>query len=245
MKIKGLAKLTGEAIEQTAERFITYYNRSGLRNLLPTNLMDVARFLNEKHGFIFDFDMIIGFAEDGTKILGAFNPKKKIILVDKSLQSDGDKFNFTLAHEIGHLILHRKLTIVYEFPGEIIGANSIEFKEDNHTDADWMEWQANRFGAALLMPKPIFAAKLLQAKQKMNNTSRPYHLFVNDHPQSLSEYFLIIDDLSSFFGVSHTAVKIRLATLGMVTDYRSYSGKVQQLSNVIDWNDVSVDNPPF
>lgn len=245
MKINGLARLSGDAIEQKAERLLTYYNSTALTYLRSTDLKDIARFLNEKHGFIFDFTRIIGFAEDGTKILGAFNPKKKLIFVDSSLQADITKFNFTLAHEIGHLMLHRKLTFVYELPGEIVGADSIAFKEDNNTDADWMEWQANRFGAALLMPKPIISAKLSQAKQKVGNSSRSDCLFVNDHPQSISEYYFIIADLSNFFGVSHKAVSIRLNTLGMVKDYRQYAGMIQPVSKMMDWNDIAVDDPPF
>ncbi|MBI2272257.1 MAG: ImmA/IrrE family metallo-endopeptidase [Bacteroidetes bacterium] len=245
MKIKGLKKLNTETIEQLAENWLTYCNYTALEHRRPTNLIEMAKFLTQKHQVTFNFASIIGFAEDGTKILGAFNPKKRLILIDQSLATDPSKFNFTLAHEIAHLVLHRKLKIKYDTPEELMGANSLEFLEATYTDGDWMEWQANRFAAALLMPRKVVKAQLAFAKSTVSNTSRPDHLYINKHPQSVSDYFVIIDNMAGFFGVSHTSLKIRLSALEMITDFRDQTPYYFNEARYVDWKYIPDEEEDF
>lgn len=84
--------------------------------------------------------------------------------------------NFTIAHELGHLILHYPRT------------NEVE----KHTyvftryGSNIVEWQANRFAAALLMPRELFLQKATEFRKDTQK-------------------------LSSFFEVSLPAVEIRLS----------------------------------
>lgn len=88
---------------------------------------------------------------------------------------------FTVAHEIGHIILHHPLN---EKPFE-----KIDYRGANST-FDRKEWEANRFAAALLMPK--------------------------DESKIIWEQTYDIDDFADRMGVSKVAAAIRLETLGFI-----------------------------
>ncbi|MBU1207878.1 MAG: ImmA/IrrE family metallo-endopeptidase [Proteobacteria bacterium] len=79
------------------------------------------------------------------------------------------RYRFTLAHEIGHLILHKDLI-------QSIRPNSVAEWEDFIIQVDpeayeWVEWQAYTFGGLVLVPrKPLkedFIQQILSLKQKI------------------------------------------------------------------------------
>lgn len=79
----------------------------------------------------------------------------KDILVDQSVY-DGvsNRYRFTLAHEVGHIVLHRKFYEGRTYYGA--GAwcdRQAELKGDN---LRWFEYQANSFAGLILMPSPEF-----------------------------------------------------------------------------------------
>ncbi len=102
--------------------------------------------------------------EKGTIILN------EILINDLKQQG---RYQFTLAHELGHWILHRKEFI--EDENQINLFNIVGNTTENDyikclnrdveynnvisnklkTDLDWLEWQANYFGASILMPKKL------------------------------------------------------------------------------------------
>lgn len=63
------------------------------------------------------------------------------------------RFRFTLAHEVGHFILHRRFIKKFAF-------SSIDVWKDFYRKADdkkysWLEWQAYAFAGLLLVPRKI------------------------------------------------------------------------------------------
>lgn len=85
--------------------------------------------------------------------------------------------NFTIAHELGHLYLHSR---------------DIKNKEIifNRYGSGRLEWEANWFAAAFLMPSKLFKEK---NKEFNSDTS----------------------DLSLYFNVSESAIKVRKKDLGL------------------------------
>jgi Zn-dependent peptidase ImmA (M78 family) len=223
MHIEGRQILSAEYIEERTEQLLVHYNPNYFDYVKATPLMEIIDFLREKHQVIFRFDDYLGFSERGERILGATNPKKRVILVDASLKADEHKFNFTLAHELGHLALHRKLKIVYndaadegsETINERLG-NSKNFK----TEADWMEWQANYYASALLMPKQTFIAGLVLQQRELG-ISRVGKIFIDDQRTNQADYWKLLSMLSKFFRVSQMAVEIRLHKLNLIDDRRN------------------------
>ena len=88
----------------------------------------------------------------GEDILGAaFVAEREILIDERVLQHEG-RFRFTCAHELGHLLLHRKVKSVFHETGDVGFCGS----------PDAYERQADRFAAAFLMPVPLLELELIQ-----------------------------------------------------------------------------------
>jgi Zn-dependent peptidase ImmA (M78 family) len=222
MRILGRQILSAEEIESRAETLLLHLDANILKYVKPTPLIELTSYLTEKHGIIFRFDENLGFSEKGERLLGAFNPKKRVILVDASLKADEHKFNFTLAHELGHLSLHRNIKMTpngkEDAPTDTINER-IGSTNAIRSEADWLEWQANYYASALLMPREIFKAGLIM-QQKQMGISRVGSIFVDHQPSNQSDFFQLLTRLSQYFKVSKTAVEIRLLKLNLVDDRR-------------------------
>ena len=93
----------------------------------------------------------ISIATLDTEILGALYLVNKLIEINERILPDNDKrctgvFNFTLGHEGGHYVMHAP-------PLAANDQNVICRKSDEYLD---IEWQANFFASALLMPREPF-----------------------------------------------------------------------------------------
>lgn len=100
---------------------------------------------------------------------------------------------FTIAHEIGHLVLHK---------GAMFVDKTVRLNRDSTSSKaiDPREIEANRFAAELLMPD---TAITIEARKRLSRKA------------SVSEAFLV-DSLASVFEVSTHAMEIRLTNLGIL-----------------------------
>lgn len=102
--------------------------------------------------------------KDGEVVLGKTLPVKGKILINRVLKKEPERGRFTLAHELGHWVLHRKLFLarretidLFERSGvdsdfEFVGLNRSVFPASCRPNAvPREEWQANRFAVALLI----------------------------------------------------------------------------------------------
>ncbi|MBN1348525.1 ImmA/IrrE family metallo-endopeptidase [candidate division KSB1 bacterium] len=75
------------------------------------------------------------------------------------------RLRFTIAHEIGHLVLHREEIEKCQFRTE---ADWIRFREDmSEDDLFWFEQQAYEFAGRLLVPMPQLMNKLKVHRDKI------------------------------------------------------------------------------
>lgn len=99
---------------------------------------------------------IIVYDKENNSIKG-LSVSDKTIIIDGSLYEDDSKETlrrFTLAHECGHIIFHRKYFSTNEPPVGYLSDYKSSFtseKRDLFSDRDWLEWQANTISACLLM----------------------------------------------------------------------------------------------
>lgn len=117
-------------------------------------------------------------------------------------QHSEHRYRFTIAHELGHFILHRNNSRLFiektQRPDQ-----RIMFRDNTSSTGEYLkEREANSFAAALLMPR-----KSVEEKAAEYNTEIAEDLI----------YALARD-----FNVSNQAMQIRLANLGIV-DYDSLS----------------------
>ncbi len=147
-----------------------------------------------------------------------FHMPPNMILVERALYDPAFEhvFRFTLAHEIGHAFLHRRFCTT---PGNMKkyaeqgSADAIQdtkerFQQKNtdrlQTERDWLEWQANAFASAVLMPVSL-----------VKDVGRKVLPSSGADLMSLNELLVTVSDI---FRVSLTASWHRLKELGYIPE---------------------------
>lgn len=145
------------------------------------------------------------------------------ILIEEGIYNrrEPGRFNFTLAHEAAHLVCHEGASVGNGVQCRQTGSGTIVMcrtegerypQYGKKTPADWMEWQADFFGAALLMPRVtvqmtieriLWNAGCFGGVCGMREVNRSPRLFAH-----------IAEQLSGVFLVSRTAAAIRMDNLG-------------------------------
>jgi Zn-dependent peptidase ImmA (M78 family) len=135
--------LSTEQIESAAEQFRNEaLDALGLdRSTLPVPVERIAEF---HLGYELDF------TDQDADIIGGIDFHTKVILINPKIEDHEGRYNFTIAHEIGHHCLHRELYIKHQDELGILCRSKARPVE---------EVQADRFAEALLMPPgPVRAA---------------------------------------------------------------------------------------
>jgi len=179
--------------------------------------------LKETYDVPFCFEHDLGYSRPGCKILGRFDFKPRQILIDRLLPYDSPRFRWTLSHEIGHLVLHRKLNpmlITTVTPQFVDTREQLHFiRTSKRSELEWIEWQANQFASALLLPRPIIHTALVTIQNQLE-IRRPGSIYLDDQRHNLRDYVTILRLLAERMNVSRTMLRIRLLNLGILIDAR-------------------------
>ena len=177
-----------KTIERKANELLTaYYGFEPAKIKLPVAIDKILE-INLNLNVLWE-----NFKDD--KILAALVPQEKMVALNEILTSDTGKGreNFTKAHEIGHWILHVDQTNSdanplpgFSKPYEKICRSSLQ---------DWDEKNADKFASYLLMPEELMRASM--KNEKISNWED-------------------IRKMAEKFGVSSTAMRIRLENLNFV-----------------------------
>lgn len=120
--------------------------------------------------------------------------QKSTIGVNTNQNTFSVRKNFTLAHELGHFVLHNDISNTF--------VDKIFFrkKSDGYTTKEEkIEREANYFAANVLMPEHLIQKEI----ENINND----FLFEEDN---------IVEDLAAKFSVSKSAMLYRLINLGII-----------------------------
>jgi hypothetical protein len=186
--------ISDDAIERSAEALLAQYAHArGVEIRAPIPIDDVVVHLK----LTLDFDDLarmfeIPDPEGGAEILGAIFFNKRWVVIDESLDSYYSpfkefEFRYTLAHEVGHWLLHRPLFAkdpaqVFLFrrppPPSVVRRRRHWERQSPGRDCYWstqaaqgpIEWQADHFACCLLMPRHL----LIAAWQERFGSSNPY-----------------------------------------------------------------------
>jgi Zn-dependent peptidase ImmA (M78 family) len=147
--------------------------------------------------------------------------KKGTVIIDNTLLEENQehRYRFTAIHEAGHWLFHRhkyckkttKFTLydISNVDSFKCRANNIEGKfkpVEQWNDNDTMEWQANYFSSALLMPKSMMS-------KLCNDKNIVHELKCQSYWGNEMYNSLLIDKVSEVFNVSKKAAEIRLKNL--------------------------------
>lgn len=123
---------------------------------------------------------------------------------------------FTLAHEIGHLILHSPI-LKERLKEKSDTENTLSLKYNSSTkSSERLEVQANLFASYLLLPE-----RLLVARMQMIFIEYRIHrkyLYLDRQPVNQREVFEILSKLSGEFQASIEAIRLRLIKLNLLID---------------------------
>lgn len=164
---------------------------------------------------------------------GAIWLREQRVEVDKSLDpylfpAKAGRYRFTLAHEAGHWRLHRHLFLEQESAAEDCDEPDFVCQSSNTHP---LEWQANYFAAALLMPRSMVARAWLETFGSMQPISPAdlthirqeiWEELQHTRPSSASELTtdMILEHaakpLAKTFQVSPEAMRIRLEDMKLL-----------------------------
>lgn len=198
--------LTNDQIEQKALKLLADFQRSsGIQLIAPP--VPVRKIVEAHLNLHLLYDEIP--QDEGERILAYIDPVDRVICLN-TLHLDlfeeviGPEA-FTLAHEAGHWQLHIVKGGWRQSGLPLDGMEAGERFLCRANRSNPREYQANRFAAALLMPRYLVLAAT-QGKQL--------------------DQWPVLRQLAEAFGVSKEALKIRLESLGLITMRRN---TIQQL----------------
>ncbi len=148
------------------------------------------------------------------KILGEIDFETKSILISDTLEVGKPRWRFTIAHELGHIILHSEeiqkaniKAIEDYFDDEMVENVNISNKTIKK-----MEIQANIFASYLLLPQRAFEISYKKLFE-LNGIRNYPHLYIDNQDCNIELSNMIFKTLSFNFKVSQAVVKYRLKEL--------------------------------
>jgi len=223
----GIPQYSAKDIENKAEEFIKFFDKTVLNAPTATPFEMIAEKLEQDYNIKISFEAYLGKADDGTsEILGKFVFNPMSIYVSVSLKKEQNRFNFTFAHEIGHLVLHRNLTIKGYSNG--ISDTKHDFvtgKKILVSPYDWIEWQANKFASCLLLPRETTLKAVVEKQLEIGINKRIGFIYLDKQSCNLRDFLLILDHLQSIFQASKSTIEYRLNNLGILIDKRGQDTK--------------------
>jgi len=204
-----MTNITKKEIESKASDLIKDFSKhQGKTISVPTPVFEMAEFL----GYHIDFRND-GIYED-LNILGGLQIKDRIIEINENLGSQEGRMHFTVAHEIGHLLMH---TNGYE------GNEHSDCKQDEGMDGtkeNNLERQADLFAAHLLMPSSQMKNAFFTLRKKPIKMTDHRFFGLLKKKRSKRQRALFVSDKirvhGGFENVSKLAFLNRLIGMGLV-----------------------------
>lgn len=191
---------TMRRVERTAWNAIVRCTRAEKLSTLPLPI-PVEQWVEGPLGVTF------GIADLGPGVLGIARPPTREMLISDTLVNAEPRFRFTIAHELGHILLHPRL--------------HAEFREraDGDYVEDRIEREADRFAAAFLMPLPALGVELTRVTAK--HGTDPGTVLASaraSHPESLRLLRShVLPHITRRFGVSLSAAARRFCDVQLPT----------------------------
>jgi Zn-dependent peptidase ImmA (M78 family) len=174
----------------------------------------LVEFIKNKYKVKFVFDQSLK-TYDKHKILGKINFKHNEISITKELQEENHRWRFTLAHEIGHLILHSRLLENF-IESNIDNENTILHYNTSNKVNVRMEIQANMFASLLLLPERPLRKIVRDYFIEIRNYKGRLHL--DNQPINRQLTYALLGKIKEKLGVSNDVGKYRLISLNLLED---------------------------
>jgi len=235
---KYIPYLGQEDIERRVSRILDYF-KLDIRNKHQILLTPLCEFLNTNNNIKFIFDENLGKNPNGLDILGkiTFNPNK--IYVSNTLEYSSPRWRFTLAHEIGHFLLHRK-SFNELFSSDYYDTDeSLTWGSLNKTLNYRIEWQANSFASSLLLPRDLIISVVIDSLKELGVNKFGHGLiYLDDQKDNIYTYQQILFFIKREFNVSLQAINYRLAQLKILNNQQKKKHIKDLVKNIPALNDA-------
>jgi Zn-dependent peptidase ImmA (M78 family) len=199
-----------DEIEKLADGLNHTYCTDHTQNslIVPIPIEDIA-----EHHLGYEIDFVDDGIFSDPEILGGIDFEENKIYVNTSVEDHDGRYAFTIAHEIGHHVLHRDAWLKDNRDGnkEILCRDS--------RNKPQIELEADRFAAALLMPA--------EAIKNITSTISPRPK-VNSIKQARGLASKIIKE-GKLDNVSNTAMVNRLIDLAIISDTIGYQRGINSI----------------
>jgi Zn-dependent peptidase ImmA (M78 family) len=212
------------------ERIVGQLKTENLYESSRLNHENLCKFLSEAYNVKFVFDKSLDI-KDKNKILGKITFEPLVIYITEELLSDINRWRFTLAHEVGHLILHAH--ILKEYFDDNIDVEKSMSLDGGVLDGinNRMEVQANMFASRLLIPIEPLTKDVQRFFIKEN--IRSGYLFLDSQSDNIARVNNFLSELKHKYQVSNEAAKYRLKELDFLRDENSYS-QLESVKKIIN-----------
>jgi len=177
------------------------------------NRSTIERITKEKYNYEFNYSQDLG-----EFTFGKIKFDEKCIYISDRLNNEEEqnRFRFTLAHELGHLVLHLELLERYlEENTETF--DSLNFNQtENVSNNKSLEIQANMFASKILVPETALRMDMfLYFKEKTINKG---FLYLDEQLINKQLVYTLLEKLSRKYKVSKSVIKYRLIKLKLLKD---------------------------
>lgn len=221
----GILILDRSQIEHLAERFLKKVAPACLNRPLATPVVEIAERL-QIDGHLSFRVAELGLSSNGQEYLGWYDVKEKVLSINQCLFPEDPRLPFTLAHELGHFYLHGKVNPRLFASNSAIIRDSLEDillgRLADSNPLTKMEWQANRFASAILVPR-ITAKLAVVMAQRSKGIRTAGQIWLDGQPQNRRDYSDLVGRLSRLYRTSRAVIKIRLLDLGIVIEQKPHS----------------------
>lgn len=186
-----------------------------------TPLAAISQRLRNESGVTFVFGVDLGESQQGYKYRGRFHIPTKTIFIDQSLPEGEPRFNFTLAHEIAHFVLHRRIN-----PKILGGGDDAEISDTNRdlildqiqgdNPRTWIEWQANKWASSVLLPRSTVPSAVRSKQQELGVTRNLGTLYLDRQRGNVEDFMTVLRYMERIYQVSRSAIRIRLRELNLL-----------------------------
>ena len=205
----------GDLIEEAADHLLNEYRDFAGSFTLPVPVESIA-----EHFLKYDIEITDQGLFDDPSFLGGISFETNTIFVNSSIEDHEGRYTFTIAHEIGHHVLHKDL-----YDELVADRSQILCREEKQKPL--IERQADRFAAALMMPRHTLYDEVKKFSPKI--------------PKTLGEGLRLANYLkneSGFDNVSISALMNRLKDLGLIHQSIPYQTGVRWRSSR-KWNPIN------
>lgn len=200
-----------EELESLALKIIEKHQPTALEKPQAINILDFMFSACEKFGYEFK---VWPLPKIGTqKAVGCVDNKNKKVFLDLTVACNANvsySCFFVAAHELGHLVLHRKYFENNQTPYDYSDM------EDGFPQNSRLEWQANRFASELLLPRKMVEVVVNSESFRLGITRNFGKIYVDGQACNYDILNSVCTAVANVFMVSKTVAQIRLKELDLI-----------------------------